>query len=493
MGANGCGKTTLLRLIAGTLRPSAGKITVAGRVDWLPQDLTLDPTQTVADVLGIAPKLDALRAIEAGDASSRHFDTLADDWDVETRALAALRQVRETLGGPGFLDRAVAMLSGGEVVLCALAGLIVRRAPIALLDEPTNNLDQAAKAAVREVVRNWRGTLIVVSHDLDLLEAVDATAELYDGELRFFAGPYHVYREAIDAEQQTAADQAASAKAAIRKERRQRQEAETRLAHRAAQAKKQSQQGIPHGAVDYLTNRSEKATAKLRGKLDSRLADAQEVAAHAAAKVRKREHISIDLPDPQVPAGRQIATLRDGQSEYLLQGPERIILTGPNGSGKTTLLEHLLGQRPAVGPTGTLHLDRVGYLPQRWELDPRLSALALVQQVAPAVPETALRNQLARLLLRGDAALRPTAALSGGERFRVALARLLLADPPAQLLILDEPTNNLDLDSVQQLVEALSAYHGALLIVTHDARFAAALTPHLVLELTSDGRLRRAD
>jgi ATPase subunit of ABC transporter with duplicated ATPase domains len=489
VGANGSGKTTLLRLVAGTLRPSSGTVSVTGQVDWLPQDLALNPAQTVAGLLGVAPKLAALRAIEAGDTAGRHFEVLADDWDVEARALAALQQVRASLGGPGFLDRQVATLSGGEVVLSALAGLVVRRAPIVLLDEPTNNLDNAAKAAVREVVRGWRGTLVIVSHDLDLLDEVDATAELYGGELRFFAGPYRAYREAIAAEQRTAAEQAASAKAAIRKERRQRQEAETRLAHRAAQAKKQSRQGIPHGAVDFMQNRSEKATAKLRGKLDNRLVQAQDAAGQAAAKVRKREHIAIDLPDPQVPAGRRIAIVRDGETEYLVQGPERVVLTGPNGSGKTTLLERLLGLRLSSEVRGELFTDRVGYLPQRWSLDTEKSALDLVREVAPGVPETQLRNQLAKLLLRGDAALRPTAALSGGERFRVALARLLLADPPTQLLVLDEPTNNLDIESVGQLVEALAAYRGALLLVTHDERFAAALKPDLTLEITPDGKI----
>jgi len=135
-----------------------------------------------------------------------------------------------------------------------------------------------------------------------------------------------------------------------------------------------------------------------------------------------------------------------------------------------------------------LHTDRVGYLPQRVDgLDEDASVLENVAAAASAVPIPELRNRLARFLIRGDAVTRPVASLSGGERFRVALARVLLADPPPQLLVLDEPTNNLDLDTVGQLVDALAAYRGAVLVVSHDEPFLARLGIDLVLELTGEG------
>jgi ATPase subunit of ABC transporter with duplicated ATPase domains len=144
-------------------------------------------------------------------------------------------------------------------------------------------------------------------------------------------------------------------------------------------------------------------------------------------------------------------------------------------------------------PSGTLLTDRVGYLPQRLDgLDDTQSAFAIIQEASPtSVPDT-VRNQLARLLIRGAAAERPVSTLSGGERFRVSLAKLLLVEPPAQLLILDEPTNNLDIASVDQLVEALEAYRGALLIVSHDAGFLKRLGVHVVVEIDEQGHLRRS-
>ncbi|MNW37061.1 putative ABC transporter ATP-binding protein [compost metagenome] len=153
----------------------------------------------------------------------------------------------------------------------------------------------------------------------------------------------------------------------------------------------------------------------------------------------------------------------------------------------------LAGEDPGPGPGGTLFVDRVGYLPQRLDgLDGQLSAIQNVALVAPAATANDVRNMLARLLLRGASADRPVAALSGGERFRVHLATLLLAEPAAQLLILDEPTNNLDMDSVRQLSEALGAYKGALLVVSHDQHFLSQLDLDYLLELDAQGTLAKS-
>jgi ATPase subunit of ABC transporter with duplicated ATPase domains len=170
VGTNGSGKSTLLRLIAGQLDASSGRITTTGDVGYLPQALTRDVGATVGDLLGVSAKVAALRAIESGDVDERHFETLGDDWDIETRADEALRDL-------GFassdLDRRVDELSGGEAVLIAVSGLRVRRTPITLLDEPTNNLDRESRAALTRLVESWPGTLVVVSHDTALLEHMD--------------------------------------------------------------------------------------------------------------------------------------------------------------------------------------------------------------------------------------------------------------------------------------------------------------------------------
>ncbi|MCA1307928.1 ATP-binding cassette domain-containing protein [Microbacterium esteraromaticum] len=503
VGRNGSGKTTLLRLLAGDLHPTSGHVTMSGEVAYLPQRLTLDTGRRVADLLGVAEPLDAIRAIAAGDVDPAHFDAVGDDWDIEARAEAALAEAGLD---PSFLDRTVGELSGGEAVLVAVAGIRLRRAPITLLDEPTNNLDRGARARLADMVRAWRGVLIVVSHDVSLLELMDATAELYQNRLTVFGGPYSQWRAWLDAEQAAAEQAERDAKQALKREKRQRIEAELKLATRAQTARKaEVEKRVPKIIAGGRKSAAQVSAGRLRTEMAGKEDAARQALDDAGHRVRDDKTMKIELPAPQVPASRRIATLGDGERSWVIQGPERVALIGANGAGKTTLLRRLLasavhnsGETGRIGPDSAVpdgfgqifrscepHVDRIGYLSQRVDgLDDRASVIANVAASAPHVPDKQLRNRLARFLIRGAAVDRPVAALSGGERFRVALATLLLADPPPQLAVLDEPTNNLDLDTVEQLVRALRAYRGAVLVVSHDDAFLARLDIDLTLEVS---------
>ncbi|MEU1971629.1 ATP-binding cassette domain-containing protein [Microbacterium sp. NPDC019599] len=522
VGRNGSGKSTLLRVIAGELAPERGRVSASTDAAYLPQRLTLDVDRPVAELLGVADALAAVRAIESGDPDPRHFDAVGSDWDIEARAQVALGEAGLA---PEMLDRRAGELSGGEVMLTAIAGIRLRGAPITLLDEPTNNLDREARARLYAMVRAWRGALVVVSHDIALLELMDDTAELYESDLSVFGGPYSQWRAWLDAEQGAARQAERAAEQLVKREKRERIEAESKLAKRAAMGRKaQYEKRVPPIVAGNLARAAQVSAGKLRGEKADREASARAALDAAERRVRDDDTVRIDLPDPGVPAGRRIATISDGTRSWIVQGPERVALIGPNGAGKTTLLERLVGSGTGHGSgmvrnsgslagagagdrgnpphagahggiflscaRGQAHTNRIGYLPQRVDgLDETASVLESVAAAAPGVSTVELRNRLARFLIRGDAAIRPVATLSGGERFRVALARLLLADPPPQLLVLDEPTNNLDLDTVDQLVDALSAYRGAVLVVSHDDAFLRRLGVGLTLELTRDGTL----
>lgn len=492
VGRNGAGKSTLLRLIAGELRPTSGQVDAVGDIGYLPQTLTLTTSTTIAELLGIERALTAVRAIEAGDVDERHFEAVGDDWDIESRADEALTEIGFTAAD---LGRRVEEISGGEAMLIAITGLRLRRTAITLLDEPTNNLDRPSRAQLARIVDAWPGTLVVVSHDLELLEHMDDTAEMHAGRLEVFGGPYSAWRAYRDQEQDAATQAARAAQQALKVEKRQRVEAETKLARRERTAKKtQKDGGIPKILAGARASKAQGSAGSMRSTLDDKVRAAQAAVDAADSRVRNEEHIHLTLPDPDVPRSRRIAEIHDRNRTIVIQGPERVALVGPNGPGKSTLIGQLLtGGEPTDGrPRGTLLTDRVGYLSQRLDsLDETASALENVKTVAPGSTPGAIRNQLARLLLRGDGVDRPVATLSGGERFRVSLARLLLADPPAQLLILDEPTNNLDIASVEHLTEALDGYRGALLIVSHDQSFLDRLGLDMVIELDGAGRIRQ--
>ena len=479
VGANGAGKSTLLRLVTGELTPTSGSVTVTGLVDRLPQRLTVTPRATLADLLGVRAVRDALRAIERGSTDPAHFDAVGADWDVEERAVAELA----ALDLPLDLDRPVTALSGGEAVLAAVAGVRLRRADVALLDEPTNNLDGDARERLYDLVTGWRGTLVVVSHDLALLDLLDETAELRAGSLTVHGGPYSAYREWLAAEQAAARQALRAAEQTLRRERRDRITAEQRIAQSRRQGQK-DRENAKYAPIVLNARRdaAEKGQAARRGLAAARVEAAQAAVAVAEEAVRDDDAIRVDLPDPRVPRGRRLAELpsSDGRS-VVVQGPERVALVGANGVGKTTLLRRLL-------PTLTV---RTGYLPQGVDLPDGETVLEVVRAAVPDVPPGQVRNRLARLLLRGEVVDREVGTLSGGERFRVALARLLLADPPPELLVLDEPTNDLDIPSVDQLVAALTAYRGGLLVVSHDRAFLDRLELDAVVRLTAEGRLVR--
>ncbi|WP_327726792.1 ATP-binding cassette domain-containing protein [Streptomyces sp. NBC_00487] len=495
VGVNGSGKSTLLKLIAGELTPSEGTVRVAGEVGYLPQNVTLDTGLKVDEALGIAAARSALHAIEAGDVAEEHFTAVGDDWDVEERALATLGQ----LGlGHVDLDRTIGEVSGGESVLLRLAALLLRRPDVLLLDEPTNNLDLYARRRLYDAVESWSGVMIVVSHDRELLDLVDQIADLHSGEVTWYGGNFSAYEEALAAEQEAAERMVRVAESDLKKQKRELVDAQVKLARRKRYGQKMfEQKREPKIVMGARKRAAQESAGKHRLLHEERLAGAKERLDEAVEAVRDEDEIRVELPYTAVPPGRTVLTLLDLELRYGarvrggfdLRGPERIALIGRNGAGKTTLLRTIAGELQPVSGETRAHVP-MRFLPQRLDaLDDGLTVAENVARFAPDATNNRVRARLARFLFRGARADQPAATLSGGERFRAALAALMLAEPAPQLLMLDEPTNNLDMASVRQLTTALESYEGALIVASHDLPFLESLgiTRWLLME---EGELR---
>ncbi|WP_372411400.1 ABC-F family ATP-binding cassette domain-containing protein [Streptomyces luteireticuli] len=494
IGLNGSGKSTLVKLITGELAPAEGVIRVAGEIGHLPQGAALDTARRVDDVLGIAATRAALHAIEAGDAREEHFAAVGDDWDVEERALAVLDGLG--LGRIG-LDRTVGEVSGGESVLLRLAALLLRRPDVLLLDEPTNNLDLSARRRLYAAVEAWTGVMVVVSHDRELLERVDRIAELRSGGVAWYGGNFSAYEEQLAAEQEAAERLVRAAGSDLRKQQRELADAHVKLARRKRYGQKMwDSKREPKVVMGERKRQAQVSAGKHRLLHEERLAGARERLDEAVEAVRDDDEIRVDLPSTAVPPGRAVLTLSGlrlahgarVEGEFTLHGPERVALVGRNGAGKSTLLRTVAGELAPPAGEAAVHVP-ARFLPQRLDLlDGDLSVAANVARFAPATTDNQIRARLARFLFKGARADRAAATLSGGERFRATLAALMLADPAPQLLMLDEPTNNLDMASVRQLTTALESYEGALIVAGHDIRFLESLGITRWLRL--DGCLR---
>jgi ATPase subunit of ABC transporter with duplicated ATPase domains len=356
-------------------------------------------------------------------------------------------------------------------VLLRLAALLLRRPDVLLLDEPTNNLDLYARRRLYAAVESWPGVMVVVSHDRELLERVDQIADLRSGTIAWYGGNFSAYEEALAVEQEAAERMVRVAEADFRKQKRELTDAQVKLARRKRYGQKMwDNKREPKIIMSERKRQAQISAGKHRIMHEEKLAEARERLDEAVEAVRDDDEIRVDLPYTAVPAGRDVLTLRELELAYGarvaggldVHGPERIALIGRNGAGKTTLLRTIAGELAPVSGEATAHVP-LRFLPQRLDiLDGELTVAENVARFAPGATNNRIRARLARFLFRGARADQKAAGLSGGERFRAALAALMLAEPAPQLLMLDEPTNNLDMASVRQLVTALESYEGAL-------------------------------
>ncbi|HGM6997673.1 ABC-F family ATP-binding cassette domain-containing protein [Serratia ureilytica] len=493
VGRNGVGKTQLLRLIAGLDQPGSGHVESHAAVAYVAQQPEIAADTTLAQLLGYGEAFAALARLEQGRPLADDIDRLEGRWDLHDR----LQNAFAAAGLPAFDPlRSASSLSGGERMRAALCGALLGEADFLLLDEPTNHLDSVGRAWLHQQLDQWRGGLLIASHDRQLLAHMERIVELTPGALRSYGGNYDDYRRQRDTEQQAARADLEHAREERRRTRARQQKEHDMSQRRSAQTLR---------VVDTLNIASfervaYKSAAKeslgtLRKQHQDRRDSLDAAVREAYQRVEEEPPVLLALPGSEVNANKQVLVLERLQLPFVsappldlrIDGPMRVALTGPNGCGKSTLLKTILGRLAAL--SGHCHCSlSTAYLDQTLsQLDPGLSVMEHLGLQDSPLAEGALRTRLAQLQLGADRIALPLGSLSGGERLKAALACALWRRQPAQLLLLDEPTNHLDLASSLAIETALADFPGAMLVVSHDEDFLQALRPTHRLHRQADG------
>ena len=497
-GNNGCGKSTLMRILAGDLSPSSGTVLRPEHLYYVPQHFGQYDRQTIAQALGISHKLSALHAILSGDAAEAHFNTLNDDWTVEERAQAAL----DSWGLGGIpLSRPMEGLSGGEKTRIFLAGMELHNPTAILLDEPTNHLDADGRERLHNLLRRTSATVLVISHDRTLLNLLPAICELSSQGLTYYSGNYDFYKEQKTLQQNALTQQLEEKQKALRLARKVAREVEERKAKQNVRGEKASiKKGIPRILMGGLKNNAENSSSRLISIHAEKAEKLQTEMAGIKSSLSQTDKLKTDFNASHLHTGKILVTARDINFHYpnhtaspaetphtettakslwaspltfQLRSGDRLSLKGKNGSGKTTLLKLIMGE---LHPTDGV-MERAGftsvYLDQEYSLV--RNERSVLQQAEAFnhrhLPEHEVKTILNRYLFPRDVWNKPCSKLSGGEKMRLSFCCLMIADNTPDMFILDEPTNNLDIESIEIITATIRDYAGTVIAISHDREF----------------------
>ena len=483
IGNNGMGKSTLLKIIAGILPPAGGSVKTDAKPYYIPQHFGQYNNLTVAQALGIEDKLNALHAILDGQVTEANMALLDEDWTLEERCQEALAYWKLNAL---VLKQPMGTLSGGQKTKVFLAGISIHQPDLVLMDEPSNHLDTAGRQLLYEFVQTSNKTLIVVSHDRALLNLLDTVCELSKRGIAVYGGNYEFYQEQKAIEANALNEDVKSKEKALRKAKEiERETAERKQRLDARGKKKQEKAGVPTIAMNTLRNNAEKSTARLKGMHAEKIESIAQELNDLRNELPDVDQMKFGFDHSRLHKGKVLITAKSINYGYghplLWQQPvdfqitsgERIALKGLNGSGKTTLIRLLLGEiEPQVGTIYRAD-NKAVYIDQDYSLiDNRLNVYEQAQRFNDAaLQEHEVKIRLARFLFTKDDWGKSCAVLSGGEKMRLMLCCLTIRNQAPDLIILDEPTNNLDIQNIEILTAAINNYQGTLIIVSHDQYF----------------------
>lgn len=483
VGNNGAGKSTLLQLMAGLLIPAEGYITAQERPYYVPQHVGQFNDLTVAQALGIDSKLQALHNILNGDTSEANFTILNDDWAIEERSFEALAHWQ--LNGID-LQQPMQTLSGGEKTKVFLAGIMIHQPSIVLLDEPSNHLDAESRQLLYSYITNTSQTLVVVSHDRALLNLVKNVYELSAKGITQYGGNYNFYASQKSVEQQALADDLHEKEKALRKAKEVEREAMERKRRLDARGKKkQEKAGVATIMMNTLRNNAEKSTNRIKEVHAEKIGAIGDDINSLRAAMPGMDKMRIGFGDTALHTCKILVKASNINFAYgdkpLWQQPvnftitigQRLAIKGGNGAGKTTLVKLILDEAKVSAGNVERAMFTAIYADQEYSLvDGNLTVYEQSQLYNHThLAEHEVKSWLTHFLFTRNDWDKPCRGLSGGEKMRLVLCCLTISQTAVDMLILDEPTNNLDMQNVAILTAAVNAYKGALVVISHDEYF----------------------
>lgn len=483
VGSNGTGKSTLLKIIANEIEPLAGNVNIQSDIFYVPQMFGNFNDSTVAECLKIDKKLDALQKITDGEVDEIYFETLNDDWDIEERCQNALQYWKlEDLD----LNQTLESLSGGQKTKVFLAGIQINQPEIILLDEPTNHLDLEGRNLLYDFIEKTNSTIVIVSHDRILLNFVDTIFELSNQGISTYGGNYDFYAEQKAIENEALQNDIHSKERALKKAKEKERETIERKQKLDARGKgKQEKSGVARIMMNTLRNNAEKNSSKLKSVHAEKINDISGDLRDLRSSVRNADQMKVNFNDSELHSGKILISVEEINFKYNeenlwkenlnleIRSGDRISIKGSNGSGKTTLIKLLLGDlQPSFGVISKSDFQTI-YIDQEYSLiDRNATVYDFVEQFNDnAMLESEVKTLLSRFLFGKETWDKIGDVLSGGERLRLLLCGLSISNKAPDMIILDEPTNNLDLQNVEILTNSIKDYHGTLLVISHDEVF----------------------